>query len=78
MNLESSKIYLNLNPVFPALPKADDKTKVNVRYALIPPFAFVHIYWDSVQSELIYEVEEPSLNDAEREIFSKIEIISFN
>ena len=59
------KVLLNFSPKIPPLKKATDKTKINVRYALIPPFAFAHIYWNSQISELAYEVEEPYLNRME-------------
>jgi len=49
----SQDIYINLNPGIPALPRLDDKTKIDVRYALIAPYAFAHIYWNKEISELI-------------------------
>ena len=45
-----------------------DKTKINVRYTLISPFAFAHIYWDEKISELVYDIEEPILTQEEKEI----------
>ncbi len=66
-------ISLNPNPVVPALPKTTDKTKVDVRYALIQPFANAHIYWDDEAGELIYDVEEPVLKDEDRETIKKLE-----
>ncbi len=66
-------ISLNPNPVVPALPKTTDKTKVDVRYALIQPFANAHIYWDDEFGELIYDVEEPVLKDEDRETIKKLE-----
>jgi archaeal flagellar protein FlaI len=67
------EIEINLNPGIPALPHMDDKTKIDVRYALIPPFAFVHIYWNAQTSELVYELEEPLLSSAEREVLEEVE-----
>jgi len=40
------KIEISLNPSVPALPKIEDKTKINVRYTLISPYVSVHIHWD--------------------------------
>ena len=51
------KVSLNLSPKFPPLKKVKDKSKINIRYALIPPFTFAHIYWNSQISELLYEIE---------------------
>ena len=68
------QVKIELSPKIPPLKKITDKTKINVRYSLIPPFAFAHIYWDAKISELAYEVEEPILNEKEKEF--KEEIIS--
>ena len=59
------KVSLNFSPKIPDLKKIEDKAKINVRYALISPFAFAHIYWDSRIYELAYNVEEPYLNKIE-------------
>ncbi|MEM4325791.1 MAG: type II/IV secretion system ATPase subunit [Candidatus Pacearchaeota archaeon] len=74
---------INFSPHFPPLKKIKDKTKVNVRYPVIPPFAFTHIYWDNRNNELRYDIEEPILNDIEKEYNNKIieamkEIIDFD
>jgi flagellar protein FlaI len=71
--IKREKIVIELNPVFPPLPRVDDKTKLDVRYGLIPPYAFVHIHWDSKKEELIYELEEPVLSDEEKVMLEKIE-----
>ncbi len=59
------KVEIDFNPVVPKLKRISDKTKVNIRYALIAPFAFAHIHWDSKISEIVYEVEEPVLDAQE-------------
>ncbi len=68
------RVKITFSPKTPKLKKTKDKTKINVRYALISPFAYVHIYWDPKIYELVYEVEEPHLNDTE--IKYKNQIIS--
>ena len=67
------QIKINLNPAIPHLPKIDDKTKVNVRYTLISPYVSVHIYWDRSTSELVYEIEEPRLDEKEKELLDDLE-----
>ena len=67
-------ITINLNPVIPPLPKIEDKTKINVRYTLIIPYVSVHIYWNKEQGELIYEVEEPKLDENENSILKDLEM----
>ncbi|MEK6906670.1 MAG: type II/IV secretion system ATPase subunit [Nanoarchaeota archaeon] len=61
------KVNINFSPKIPLLKKIKDKTQVDVRYCLIEPFAFVHIYWDSKIYELVYEIEEPVMNQQETE-----------
>jgi len=59
------RVPINFSPMIPDLKKTKDKTQINVRYCLIAPFAFVHIYWDPKIYELVYEVEEPLLDEEE-------------
>jgi len=61
------RVMIDFSVKAPPLKKLADKRKVNIRYALIPPFAFAHIYWNKKISELVYEVEEPYLNETEKE-----------
>ncbi len=66
-------IKINLNPSVPPLQKIDDKTKINIRYTLISPYVSVHIYWNEEHGELIYEIEEPKLDDSEKALLETIE-----
>lgn len=66
-------IKINLSPVIPPLPRIDDKKKIDLRYVLISPYAYAHIFWDDKLKELLYQVEEPILNDYEKESLKKIE-----
>ncbi len=59
------QIEINFSPKIPPLKKPKEKTQTNVRYALIAPFAFAHIYWNPKISEMVYEVEEPQLDERE-------------
>ncbi len=59
------RVEINFSPTFPPLKKVVDKTKIDVRYSLIAPFASVHIYWDPKIYELVYEIEEPVLDKTE-------------
>ncbi len=71
--MPEKNIFIELKPAFPALPRIEDKTKLNIRYSLIPPYAYAHIYWDRKKSELVYELEEPGLNEKEKKLLEKIE-----
>ncbi len=77
------KIEINTNLSVPPLPNFSDKTKINVRYALVSPYVFVHIYWDKKENEIKYEIEEPILNEEEKKDLEKIsfgirEVINMN
>jgi flagellar protein FlaI len=65
------KINTTIN--FPQLPNINDKTRIDIRYTLISPYVSVHIYWNEREKELLYEVEEPILNDNEKTLLKKIE-----
>jgi len=71
--MDSKTIALNLNPAIPRLATATDKTKINVRYTLISPYASAHIYWDKENSEMAYDIEEPLLDDKEKLMLTRIE-----
>jgi len=66
-------IVINTNPTIPPLQKIDDKTKIDIRYSLISPYANAHIYWDKSTSELVYEIEEPILSENEKQALEKLE-----
>ena len=63
---------INFTPTSPPLKKMKDKTKIDVRYSVVAPFAFIHIYWDPSIYEVRYEIEEPVLDDAEKKVRQQI------
>ena len=65
-------IVINTNPTIPALPRIEDKKKINVRYMLIPPYASAHIYWDNNINELVYDIEEPVLQENEKKALENL------
>lgn len=66
------EIKINTNPQVPSLSHFDDRSKIDVRYMLIVPYVSVHIYWDNVKGELVYEIEEPVLDEEEKATLDKI------
>lgn len=64
---------INLTPEIPPLPKIEDKTKINIRYVLISPYVTAHIYWNPDVGEVMYDIEEPLLNDFETKILEELE-----
>jgi flagellar protein FlaI len=61
------QVQLDFSPAVPPLKRGQKRTEIDVRYALIAPFSFAHIYWDPKIYELIYEIEEPILDKKEME-----------
>lgn len=72
--LKSDTFYIDLRPRMVKLPPIEVKTTINVRYPLLPPHTFVHIFWDAKDNELLYNVEEPILDDTEKELFELIQL----
>ncbi len=66
-------VTINLNPPIPSLPRAKDKKTLDIRYMLISPFVSAHIYWNNKINELVYELEEPILQDYEKAVLEQIE-----
>ncbi|MBI2105540.1 type II/IV secretion system ATPase subunit [Candidatus Woesearchaeota archaeon] len=57
----------------PELPEIEDQTKLDFRYGVIIPFAYIHLSWDDVHNEIVYGVEEPILDVHEKEILNTLE-----
>jgi flagellar protein FlaI len=66
-------IQINQNQKIPKLKKFEDRTKLDVRYMLIPPYVSVHIFWDPTTSEGAYEIEEPILTKRDSESLRQLE-----
>ena len=58
---------INFSPQIPLLKKIKNKSEIDLRYCLIQPYAYAHIYWDAKKHQLFYEVEEPILTEKEKE-----------
>ena len=70
--LNYQRVKINFSPQVAPLKSAPDKTRIDVRYSLISPFSSVHIYWDPKIYELVYEIEEPVLNQTEESYKNQI------
>ncbi len=70
---EKPLFQLDLSGNIPSLPDIKDVTKIDIKYPLIPPYTFAHIHWDAPNTELVYEIEEPVLNDKEKETLDILE-----
>jgi len=66
--------FLDLRPRSISLPDFKERREINVRYPLIPPYAFAHIFFDEESKEVVYYVEEPVLNDVEKELLELVQL----
>ncbi|MEK6974064.1 MAG: type II/IV secretion system ATPase subunit [Nanoarchaeota archaeon] len=69
---EKPKFAVETNVNIPAFPEIE-KEKINIRYPLIAPYAFAHIFWDNENKELVYFIEEPMLNDEQKKVLDLLE-----
>ena len=53
LEIKAPEFFIDLRPRLFKLPEFEEKTRINVRYPLLPPYAFAHIYWDEEQKELL-------------------------
>ncbi|MBI2133760.1 type II/IV secretion system ATPase subunit [Candidatus Woesearchaeota archaeon] len=65
---------IDLRPRIMSIPDIKMKTKINIRYPLMPPYATAHIYWDNESKELLYAVEEAQLDETEKELLRLLQI----
>ena len=69
---EDIKFEIDTSPIHIDIPHFEDRKKINIRYPLIPPFAYAHIFWDNNNQELVYYVEEPIMDDIEKDILKVV------
>src|SRR3989344_4509558 len=48
-----SGFYIDLRPKMIQIPEIKKKEEINIKYPLIPPFAYAHIFWDTNNNEHI-------------------------
>ncbi len=64
---------INTTPAIPVLPVSKERDRIDIRYPLLEPYAYAHIFWDHQGNELVYVIEEPELTDAEKDLLETIE-----
>ncbi|MEK6937173.1 MAG: type II/IV secretion system ATPase subunit [Nanoarchaeota archaeon] len=65
--------YINPRPQVADIPEIKEKEKIDVKYVLIEPYVYAHIFWDKENNELIYNIEEPILDEKEAGILNLLE-----
>ncbi|MBI2671597.1 Flp pilus assembly complex ATPase component TadA, partial [Candidatus Woesearchaeota archaeon] len=55
------------------LPETTNRQDIDIRYNVIENYASIHIFWDKESNELMYNVEEPQLDEKERKILAVLE-----
>lgn len=68
-----TQLDMELTPKIPTLPVYRKKQDIDIRYPVIAPYAYIHIYWDAGKNELVYEIEEPLLDEQEKKILAELE-----
>ncbi|MCX6709789.1 MAG: type II/IV secretion system ATPase subunit [Candidatus Woesearchaeota archaeon] len=69
---EKIKFEIDIKPRLIVLPEFRNIDGIDIRYPLISPYAFAHIFWDSNKKELVYDVEEYTLSETEKELLKLI------
>ena len=72
-DIEKPLFQIEKQQGIPEIPDFKDSSEINIRYPLIPPYCFAHIYWDQNETELVYKIEEPELNQEEKKILKLLE-----
>ncbi len=73
VEVEETKFRIVSEPQILKLPDVEVKQGFDIKYPLIEPYAYAHIYWDNNLQELIYAIEEPDLNEQEADILKNLE-----
>ncbi|HIQ49722.1 MAG TPA: secretion system protein E [Nanoarchaeota archaeon] len=60
-------------PKFIFLPTYKNLKEVDIRYPLLPPYAYARIKWDDNLKTLVYNVVEPKLSEEEKKLLEKIQ-----
>ncbi len=71
---EESLFEIDFTPSLPKLPELKERNKINIRYPLIKPFAYAHLFWNDQTNELVYFVEEPVLDEREKEVLRLVKL----
>ncbi|MFC1723310.1 type II/IV secretion system ATPase subunit [Nanoarchaeota archaeon] len=66
--------YIDLRPKVIKLPAFTGRADIDIRYPLIPPYAYAHIFLEKETNELVYYVEEPILDATERELLELVQL----
>ena len=74
MAFEKVKFEIDTVPKIVEIPDFRDEREINIRYPLIAPYSYAHLFWDEKINELIYFVEEPVLDKTEKEVLRLVQL----
>jgi len=74
MAFEKVKFEIDTVPKIVEIPDFRDEREINIRYPLIAPYSYAHLFWDEKINELIYFVEEPILDKTEKEVLRLVQL----
>lgn len=72
--LKGISFSIDLKPKIIKLPPFKETSKINIRYPIMPPYAYAHIFWDKRNNELVYAVEEPELDKVEKNLLRLVQL----
>src|SRR3989344_3378049 len=72
-DIEKPLFQIEKQQGIPEIHDFKDSSEINIRYPLIPQYCFAHIYWDQNETELVYKIDEPELNQEEKKILKLLE-----
>lgn len=65
---------IDLRPKVISLPPFENVQKIDIRYSVMPPYAFAHIFWDKQNNEFVYHIEEPELTQMEKNLLRLVQL----
>ncbi|MFO8016909.1 MAG: ATPase, T2SS/T4P/T4SS family [Candidatus Woesearchaeota archaeon] len=72
--IKGTSFSIDLRPKVIKLPPFDNPSGIDVRYPVMPPYAYAHISWDSKRKELMYILEEPPLSKVEKNLLRLVQL----
>ena len=70
--IEIPGFQIKKSSIFIEIKRPRNITQTDIKYPIIEPFAYAHIYYDKNENSLIYEVIEPKLSENEKKNLKKI------
>lgn len=73
-DIKGVSFSIDLRPRVISLPPFENVQKIDIRYPVMPPYAFAHIFWDKQSNEFVYHIEEPELTQMEKNLLRLVQL----